>query len=84
MPQLQLNGALTPGFPATIPEWYAISKNSVDVDYGKEPGPGGGQKRNRTFPIPPPTLAPKMIRDADLRNHADCAPTSRGGTSCGK
>ena len=35
--QLQLNGALTPGFPATIPEWYAISKNSVDVDYGKEP-----------------------------------------------
>ena len=32
-------------------------------------GPGGGQKRNRTFPIPPPTLAPKMIRDADLRNH---------------
>ena len=35
--QLQLNGALTPGFPATIPEWYAISKNSVDVEYGKEP-----------------------------------------------
>jgi len=32
-------------------------------------GPGGGQKRNRTFPIPAPTLAPKMIRQSDLRDH---------------
>ena len=32
-------------------------------------GPGGGQKRNRTFSIPAPTLAPKMNRDADLRNY---------------
>jgi hypothetical protein len=28
--QLQLNGTLTPGFPATVPEMYAISKNAVD------------------------------------------------------
>ena len=32
-------------------------------------GPGGGQKRNRTFPIPAPTLAPKMIRQSDMRDH---------------
>ena len=33
--QFQLNGSLTPGFPATVPEWLEISRNAV------EPIPGG-------------------------------------------
>ena len=33
--QLQLNGSLTPGFPASVPEWLEISRNAV------EPIPGG-------------------------------------------
>ena len=32
--QLQLNGSLTPGFAATVPQMYALSKNAVDVPYG--------------------------------------------------
>lgn len=32
--QFQLNGTLTPGFPATVPELYAMSKNAVD-SYGE-------------------------------------------------
>ena len=28
--QFQLNGSLTPGFPALIPEWFEISRNAVE------------------------------------------------------
>ena len=28
--QFQLNGALTPGFPARVPEWLEISRNAVE------------------------------------------------------
>lgn len=35
--QCQLNGALTPAFPATVPQMYALSKNAVDVPYGVQP-----------------------------------------------
>lgn len=34
--QFQLNGSLTPGWPATLSEWYAMSKSAVD-GYGAEP-----------------------------------------------
>ena len=35
--QFQLNGTLTPGFPATVPELYAMSKNAVDSYGADEP-----------------------------------------------
>ena len=35
--QLQLNGALTPGFPAKIPEWLEISRNAVEPNGGEIP-----------------------------------------------
>ena len=34
--QFQLNGSLTPGFPANIPEWWQISKNAADQIPGAE------------------------------------------------
>ena len=35
--QLQLNGALTPGFPAKIPEWLEISRNATELNGGEIP-----------------------------------------------
>jgi hypothetical protein len=35
--QLQINGSLSPGFAATVPQMYALSKNAVDVPYGMQP-----------------------------------------------
>jgi len=35
--QLQLNGALTPGWPAKIPDWLEISRNAVEPNGGEIP-----------------------------------------------
>ena len=35
--QFQLNGSLTPGFPANAPEWLEISRNAVEKNGGEIP-----------------------------------------------
>ena len=35
--QFQLNGSLTPGFPANAPEWLEISRNAVERNGGEIP-----------------------------------------------
>ena len=49
--QFQLNGSLTPGFPASIDEWLEISRNAVEPNGGEIPVKTLDQFRENYFCI---------------------------------